>query len=231
MGIYRRKDKEGKHCGPWYIKFPTGVNPKTGKTKYTSHKVGFSRKLAERAFAKKMLEWQERKHLGLVKKKQYTFGELVNWYLTLQRTNQIKTIYKIKQHCRRLKEAFGSMRAEEIKPSMIEACQEKRLTEMTYRGTLYQPASINREIEVMRRIYNLAIREEMVAKNPCWKVTRLSERNARDRILSKEELDDLLKVLPQHVADIIAVAYYTGMRAGEIFALTWDRVNMKEILI
>lgn len=79
------------------------------------------------------------------------------------------------------------MRAEDIKPSMIEAYQQKRISEVTYRDAPYKPASINREIEVMRRIYNLAMREEMVLKNPCWKVNRLSERNARDRVLSSEE--------------------------------------------
>jgi integrase len=228
MGIYRRKDNEEKHCGPWYIKFPTRVDPTTGRTKYTSHKVGFSRKLAERAFAKRMLEWQERKHLGLEKKKECTFGELISWYLSLSRTNQLRSIYKIKQHCKRLRESFGNMKADEVKPSMIETYQQKRLTEMTYCGTLYKPASVNRELEVMRRIYNLAIREDMVAKNPCWKVTRLSERNSRDRVFSKEELNSLVNELPKHAADIVTVAYYTGMRAGEIFGLTWDRVNMKE---
>jgi integrase len=78
----------------------------------------------------------------------------------------------------------------------------------------------------MRRIYNLAMREEMVSRNPCWKVTRLPERNARDRVLSPDEKERLIKVLPQHSADVVTTAYYTGMRAGEIFKMTWDRVNI-----
>ncbi len=213
MGIYRRKDKEGKHHGPWYIKFPQGIDNATGKIKYTSHKVGFSKKLADLAFAKKMLEWQEQKHLGLEKKKEYKFGELVDWYLSLPITSQVKSVYKIRQHCHRLKDDFGTMKANEIKPSMIEAYQHKRLSDVSRRGTTYRPASINREMEVMRRIYNLAIREEMAIKNPCWKVKRLAEKNARDRILSKEELGRLVKELPPHAADIVTVAYHTGMRS------------------
>lgn len=228
MGIYRRKDKDGKYHGPWYIKYPTRVDSTTGKAKYTSHKVGLSKKLAELAFGKKMLEWQKRKHLGLEKKNEYKFGELVNWFLRLPKTNRARSIYKIKQHCKRLKETFGSIKAEEIKPSMIEAYQQKRLSEITRQGTPYKPASINRELEVMKRIFNLAVREEMVTRNPCWKVTKLSEKNARDRVLSQEEFENLVKELPLHAADIATVAYFTGMRAGEIFGLTWDRVNMKE---
>ena len=81
---------------------------------------------------------------------------------------------------------------------------------------------------MMKRIFNLAMQEEMVTRNPCWKVTRLSEKNSRDRVLSLDEFEKLVKALPQHAADIVTVAYYTGMRAGEIFGMTWDRVNMKD---
>lgn len=228
MGIYRRRNKKGKYCGPWYIQYPIEANPLTGKIKYQCNKVGFSKKQAGRAFAKKMLEWQERKFLGLKKKKRYLFGELVDWYLSLSTTKKIKTIYKVRQHCRRLKKAFGQMQADSIKPSMVEDYQQKRLSEITYRGTPTKPATVNREVEVMKRIYNLAMREEMVERNPCWKVTRISERNARDRLLSAEEWEGLLKELPQHAADIVIVAYHTGMRSGEIFGMTWDRVNIKE---
>ena len=34
--------------------------------------------------------------------------------------------------------------------------------------------------------------------------------------------------LPNHAAQIIHFAYLTGMRAGEIFNLTWDKVDLKE---
>ncbi len=56
---------------------------------------------------------------------------------------------------------------------MVETYQHQRLSATNYRGTTNKPASVNRELEVMRRIYNLAIREDMVMKSPCWKVTRL----------------------------------------------------------
>jgi site-specific recombinase XerD len=183
---------------------------------------------AERAFAKKMVDWEKRKLLGLEKRKEYLFRELVDWYISLPGVSRLKSAGKITQHCESLKKAFGNARASQIKPGDVEAYREKKLLQTHYRGTTYRPASVNREIEVMKRIFNLAMRDDRVEKNPCWKVTRLSEKNARDRVVSKEELDMLLKKLPPHAADIVAVGYHTGMRAGEIFNLTWDRVNMKE---
>jgi integrase len=228
MGIYRRRDKQKKYYGPWYMQYPQEVDPIAGKVKYACEKVGFSKRRAERAFAKKMVEWEKRKHLGLEKKKEYLFRELVDWYLSLPAASRLKSIGKIRQHCEGLKEAFGNAKASQIKPGDVEEYREKKLLQTHYRGTMYRSASVNREIEVMRRIFNLAMRDDRVEKNPCWKVTRLSENNARDRVLSDEELNTLLKNLPQHAADIGAVGYHTGMRAGEIFNLTWDRVNMRE---
>jgi integrase len=228
MGIYRRRDKQKKYSGPWYMQYPQEVDPITGEVKYACEKVGFSKRMAERAFAKKMVEWEKRKHLGLEKRREYLFRELVDWYFSLPGVSRLKSAAKIRQHCESLKKAFGNAKASQIKPGDVEEYREKKLLQTHYRGTSYRPASVNREIEVMRRIYNLAMRDEMVDRNPCWKVTRLSEKNARDRVLSAEELDILLKKLPQHAADIVAVGYHTGMRAGEIFNLTWDRVNMKE---
>ena len=45
--------------------------------------------------------------------------------------------------------------------------------------------------------------------------------------LSPEELDRLLSHLPRHAALIVHFAYLTGMRAGEIFNLTWDKVDLE----
>jgi hypothetical protein len=34
MGVYRRKDKEGKYYGPYIVQYPYAVDSSTGKTKY-----------------------------------------------------------------------------------------------------------------------------------------------------------------------------------------------------
>jgi integrase len=75
-------------------------------------------------------------------------------------------------------------------------------------------------------MFNLAVRDELLEKNPCWKVKMLPENSARDRILSLEELGLLLRNLPRHAALVVHFAYLTGMRAREIFTLTWDKVDI-----
>lgn len=55
--------------------------------------------------------------------------------------------------------------------------------------------------------------------------------NARDRVLSKTEFEQLRQNAPAHLKPILATAYYTGMRQGEILNLTWDRVDLKKRVI
>jgi integrase len=83
-------------------------------------------------------------------------------------------------------------------------------------------------VALAKRIYNLAVREDMALKNPCWKVAMLKEDNRRDRTLTLGEFERLVGELPEHTIRIAYLAYYTGMRRGEILGLTWERVNMRE---
>ncbi len=229
MGVYRRKNKDGTPSGPWIIQYPIGVNPQTGKVKYTSEKVGVSKRLADLAFGQKMLDWEKKKHLGLEKKKDYFFWELANWYLTLPVAKKKRSFDKDEQRSKLLKDYFGLMNARKIKPAMIETFQHEMLTKpLEGKTKTFKPATVNRMLALMKRIYNLAIREDLVEKNPCFKVALLPENNKRDRVIAQDGYQALIKHLPKHAADIVTTAYHTGMRVGEITGLTWDRVNMKE---
>ena len=92
----------------------------------------------------------------------------------------------------------GYPQVREIKPAMVEKYQHQRLQEPTRYGNHRSAANDNRTIAVFKRMFNLAVREELADKNPCWKIKMLPENNARDRILSVEELERLVGFLPPH---------------------------------
>ena len=234
MGVYQKyKDNEGNPTGPWFVKYPYRKNRATGKIKYKIEKVGISKKLAHRVYNKKYEEYKKREHLDWEEEKPMTFSQLVDWYLELPDV-QARTYFRdIKRYCEKWKKYFGDLLVEDIKPSMVEKYRQERLQQMAYHGKYkgkqkVAPASVNREVSTLKRIFNLAIREDLANKNPCWKVEKLPENNERKRILSLEELDRLLAELPQHAKDIILADYFTGMRAGEVFDLTWDKVDLNE---
>jgi integrase len=50
--------------------------------------------------------------------------------------------------------------------------------------------------------------------------------DVRNRILSPDEFEALMKHAEGHTRAIIATGYYAGMRKGEILNLTWDKVDL-----
>ncbi|MCK4389817.1 MAG: hypothetical protein KAV83_06230 [Desulfobacterales bacterium] len=133
MGVYRRKDKDGKPYGPWIIQYPYAVDPKTGKAKYTSEKAGHGKRLADLAFGKKMIEWEKKKHLGLESKREYSLAELVDWYLELPKVKRKKSYKDDVGRAKILKEKFGGYLAKDIKPAMVETFQHELLRTMLKR--------------------------------------------------------------------------------------------------
>lgn len=80
----------------------------------------------------------------------------------------------------------------------------------------------------LKTIFNKAIKNDKSERNPAQGVKLLKENNERNRILSREEYARLLAHCPAHIKPIVKVAYYTGMRQGEIFGLAWGQVDLKE---
>jgi integrase len=157
----------------------------------------------------------EKKHLGLEVRKEYTFGELLKWYLDHPKAKRKKTYLRDIEMTKILEKHFGSRPAREIKPTDIETFQDRMLSTLSKRGKSYKPATVNRFVTLLKRVYNLAIRDDMVEKNPCWKVPFLPERNTRDRIVSPDEFEMLKNEIPQYTL-ILSLGYYLGMREGEI---------------
>jgi integrase len=55
--------------------------------------------------------------------------------------------------------------------------------------------------------------------------------NARKRILTPIQFNQLMGHLPTHTKWIFATGFYTGMRSREVVSLTWDKVFLKERII
>ena len=77
-------------------------------------------------------------------------------------------------------------------------------------------------------MFSLAIRHKKADKNPMAAVERLREHNIRDRGLSLEEFQRLLEALPSSLHLVIIMAYYTGMRRGEILNLRWHQIDLSK---
>ena len=182
---------------------------------------------AENALTKIRRDAYERKYDRVAKGNQ-SFTKYVNdTYLPWAKTNK-RSWQDDVLHCRNICKFFAGETLNSIDRRMIEKFKDQRRNTITVRGTQRSPATVNRELEVLSKIFTLAMDDEMIESNPCRKVKKLRMDNQRTRHLSPEEEDRLMVLLNgrrQHLRPIVTVAIYSGMRRGELLKLRRNHVD------
>ena len=99
-------------------------------------------------------------------------------------------------------------------------------------------AAVNRELALLRRLFNVALREGWITRNPFSAGESLispADERQRERILSRDEEAKLLAACSgdrrAHLRGIIVCALDTGMRRGEILSLRWSDVDLDALTI
>lgn len=113
----------------------------------------------------------------------------------------------------------------QITKEKVEEFKLVRRERITFKGKPVSHATCNRELACLRHILKLAVEEGIIESAPIVRLYK--EHNAGERALSEEESQQLLDASPLHLRRILICAYETGMRAGEIKGLTWDKVDLK----
>lgn len=123
----------------------------------------------------------------------------------------------------------GHLLLSELKPSVIADCRDKLLSEMTVRGKLRSPSTVNRYLCALGKALHIAVREwEWLDDTPMRKVTKLREPTGRDRFLSLEEKERLLKECRNsknaNLYPLVALSLITSARYSELAGLTSEAV-------
>ncbi len=96
-------------------------------------------------------------------------------------------------------------------------------------GQEHGHVSANRVIQLLRAMYNFALREDWQGENPAKGITRFYE-PPRERFLEPNEAPRFFEALKseQHrdLADFILLALTTGARRGNLFAMRWDELDL-----
>jgi integrase len=108
--------------------------------------------------------------------------------------------------------------------SLPEPVKKKRLPAITagdieiwYSGLIQSrsQATANCLYRHVKAFFNAAVQDEYLTKSPC-QIRKVREAVPVIRILTRQEADDILNFLPEHMADAVRAALYTGARAGEL---------------
>src|SRR5262245_58771984 len=119
---------------------------------------------------------------------------------------------------RLLRARFGGRLASDITSKDVEALKSDI-------AAAHTPATVNQYLKLLKAVYNRAIRQERLTRNPVASVRLFQENNARNRCLSADEEERLIAALPDRLRCLVIVALHTGMRRGELRGLQWQDVD------
>lgn len=181
---------------------------------------------AEKAEAKIRLEVYEGKYGS--EAGNTNFAEFIDTvYLPWARSNKL-SCRDDELNCKVLCQYFGSKSFSQISPLLIEKFKRVRRDSITRYGRQRRPASVNRELATLSRVFSLAMDNGILESNPCRKVKKLRDNNERKRYLTVEEEARLMAALTgkrTHLKSVVQLAIHTGMRRGELLNLEWENVD------
>ena len=204
-GIYKRPDS-----GYWWINATLPNGKRVRQSAGTEDRID-----AEAYLAKLKLDAYRETHFGI--KPQRSWQEAVVRYLELKRT--LKSFSDRQRICRQLDRYLGDMALNQINGDVIWTIIQGEQK----RGI--KPATVNRTLATIRGILRMA-RDEWQWIDTFPKIRLLSGEVERDRWLTREEAERLIRCCAPHLAALVRYALATGCRASEITGLEWCRVDL-----
>src|SRR5262249_30981281 len=158
-----------------------------------------------------------------VKEKPILFADFVRDFIEANR-RKLADIESYERFARRWSERFKDRPLKSILPIEVEKWAAKRAAEDV------SPYTVNRELSFLRRVFNVARRNRLVAENPVAPDHFYEQPDGRVRFLQDEEESRLRAELSPDEWKIVEFAMHSGMRAGQQFRLRWDKVDLSHAI-
>lgn len=219
--VFRRKKKNGGHYDGWFVAW-TDENGRRH-----SRKGGDTKREAQDFAARTQAEVNERKRnpFAVAADGSKLVAEAAEDYLGVVRA-ELRSAGTVEARLRRWVEFFGpGCRLREVTPKAVEQYRAKR------RAQGRSVATINRELEVLKRFMSVAVDWDLIPFNPVAKVRKGKGERRRELYLTRPQVASLLaaaRLSPQPgLATLVTLAVHTGARQGELMALRWADVNFE----
>lgn len=195
---------------------------------------------AKKLFRQMLAELEEAKQSNECERK--TFADLADWYednhmIPAQYANGIKiaglrSLHTHKYVIKVFREHFGDTDLKKITYDEINHFRLERFNTATIHKKPRTITTVNRELGVLRNMFQIALRKEWIGKSPFFGEKPLIMKSLepkRERILTREEEAKLLEQCDtarrKHLRPVVITALDTGMRRGEIITLIWSDLD------
>lgn len=130
-----------------------------------------------------------------------------------------------KSRIKTLLEAFGPYRLASLTSSQVAQFRDRRLQVVGAQSVIHEMNLLNRVLKTATMEWNIALPGGL----PTAQVRKPIKPRGRDRRVSDAEVTKILDATESaELRTIIIVALETGMRRGELAALTWEEIDLKK---
>ncbi|SEI13037.1 Site-specific recombinase XerD [Halobacillus karajensis] len=220
-----------KRGSRWYFQIYTGIDPSTGKKKFTS-KGGFkTKKEAQMAAVEVEKEVYENTY---VQEQNITFQEFtVEWINTYRETAKISSVRNRQQNLDHLNRFFGDKKIKDITRKQYQAM----LASLHNAGYAFN--TLDGIHATGRMVFRKAVEFNIIKDSPCdfakiprkvETVEEVESSKGEIKFMEKEELIRFLNAAKESGIDkdypMFLTLAYSGLRVGELIALKWSDIDM-----
>lgn len=220
-----------KRGNKWYFQIYTGVDPSTGKKKFTS-KGGFkTKKEAQMAAAEVEKEVFENTY---VQEQNITFQEFtLEWLKTYRDTAKISSVRNRQHNLDHLNRFFGNKKIKDITRKQYQAM----LASLHNAGYAFN--TLDGIHATGRMVFRKAVEFNIIKDSPCdfakiprkvETVEEVESSKGEIKFMEKEELIRFLNAAKESGIDkdypMFLTLAYSGLRVGELIALKWSDIDM-----
>ncbi len=221
---YRGADGTARTCRTWTVRYYRNGRPLEESTKFT-----------RKGDAKNLLQLREGKIAEGVpispRQFKLTFDEAAQTVVNDYTANGKKSLAVVQRRIdKHLLPYFGGIKLSDISAAHVLAYIAHRQAQgiVAKDGTRRDDVSnaeINRELQVLKRCFSLAVKHGRLFARPS--IELLSEAPARAGFLDRGQVDAICQHLPAALAPVIRFAFVTGWRIpSEVLTLEWRQVDL-----
>ncbi len=200
-----------------------GKDPRTGKRKQKTVSGFKTKKEAQAALAELVTSVEKGTYIELEKK---SFEDFAISYFEKTYKNKVKPSTYDRQYSvlmNRIIPWFGKVDLNDINHFLIQNFMTEKLKEG------YADSYVQKMYEIVRMLMNVALKWDLISKDVISKVETPSFEEKEMKVWSSQQVNEYLRFTKHsRYHPIFFLAAYTGMRKGEILALTWDDIDFEQ---